>query len=156
MSITKIISTVSVVALLSACSTSKTNEWFITHNGNMPTNERISRIEEGNSKNEIIRLLGAPSNIVSFDKNTWIYMSSEVKQVAFFAPEEVSRDILTIKFDDNNNVVDITRLSKKDGQEIIINQSKTDAFGQEQGFFEKYFGGVGQYNPFGKSNSSSL
>lgn len=39
-----------VLLLASGCSTEKANEWFVTHNGNMPTNERISRIEVGDSK----------------------------------------------------------------------------------------------------------
>lgn len=156
MSISKITCTVAVLTMLSACSSNKTNEWFVTHNGNMPTNERISKLEIGDSKDEVVRLLGAPSNVVSFDKNTWIYMSSDVKRVAFFAPEEIDRDVLTIKFSDKDKVIDISRLTKKDGQEIAINEHKTETLGQEQGFFEKYFGGVGQYNPFMGRNNSAL
>lgn len=156
MSINKMICTFSALALLGACSSATRDEWFVTHNGNMPTNERIAKLEVGDSKDEVVRLLGAPSTVVSFDKNTWIYMSSDVKRVAFFAPEEVERDVLTIKFNDNDKVSDINRLTKNDGQEVAINEHKTETLGQEQGFFEKYFGGVGQYNPFMGRNSSSL
>lgn len=84
MSINKMICTCSLVLLLaSGCSTEKANEWFVTHNGNMPTNERISRIEVGDSKEEVRQILGSPSSVVSFDKNTWIYMSSDVRRIAF-------------------------------------------------------------------------
>ena len=85
-----------VLLLASGCSTEKANEWFVTHNGNMPTNERISRIEVGDSKEEVRQILGSPSSVVSFDKNTWIYMSSDVRRIAFFAPEEIDRDVLTV------------------------------------------------------------
>ena len=133
-----------VLLLASGCSTEKANEWFVTHNGNMPTNERISRIEVGDSKE------------VSFDKNSWIYMSSDVRRIAFFAPEEIDRDVLTVKFNDNDEVQEISRLSKNDGEQINVNPDETEALGQEPGFFQKYFGGVGQYNPFGMRNSSAL
>ena len=82
----------------------------------MPTNDRISQLKPGQSKEEVLSLLGAPSSVVSLDKNTWIYMSSEVKQVAFFKPTEIDRDVLTIKFDKYDQVADIDRLNKKNGQ----------------------------------------
>lgn len=145
-----------VLLLASGCSTEKANEWFVTHNGNMPTNERICRIEVGDSKEEVRQILGSPSSVVSFDKNTWIYMSSDVRRIAFFAPEEIDRDVLTVKFNDNDEVQEISRLSKNDGEQINVNPDETEALGQEPGFFQKYFGGVGQYNPFGMRNSSAL
>ncbi len=156
MSISKMICTCSCVLLLtSGCSTEKSNEWFMTHNGNMPSNERISKVSVGDSRADVRRVLGAPSTVVSFDKNTWIYMSSDIKRVAFFSPDEVNRDVLTIKFNDNDEVKEIIRMSKNDGQDVRINDDETEAYGQEPGFFRKYFGGVGMINPFGGRGSSS-
>ena len=156
MSINKLLWTAGLVMLLAACSTEKTNEWFVTHNGNMPTPERISQIKVGASREEVRQILGAPSTVVSFDKNTWIYMSSDIKRVAFLTPEEISRDVLTIRFNDKDEVSEITRLSKADGEKVSISTDETEAYGQEPGFFQKYFGGVGQYNPFMNNNSSGL
>ncbi len=156
MSISKMICTCSCVLLLtSGCSTEKSNEWFMTHNGNMPSNERISKVSVGDSRADVRRVLGAPSTVVSFDKNTWIYMSSDIKRVAFFSPDEVNRDVLTIKFNDNDEVKEIIRMSKNDGQDVRINDDETEAYGQEPGFFRKYFGSVGMINPFGGRGSSS-
>ncbi len=138
--------------LTSACS----KDLFITHNGNMPSEERIAQIEPGIDKNTVLQTLGAPSSVVSFDKNTWIYMSADVERVAFFSPKEINRDILTIRFDDEDKVVEITRLDKEDGQEVKISDEKTETFGQQPGFFERFFGGVGQYSPFPGMNQSAL
>ena len=96
----------------SACS----SDLFITHNGNMPSNERIAQIRVGQSKSEILNILGSPSSVVSLDRNQWIYMSSDIKRVAFFAPKEVDRDVLTIQFNDQGKVSEIERLTKKDGK----------------------------------------
>lgn len=133
-----------VIMMTSACS----SDIFITHNGNMPSNERISQIRIGQTRAEVHQILGAPSSVVSLDKNTWIYMSSEIKRVAFFSPQEVERDVLTIRFNNQNQVAQIDRLTKKDGKEIKVSTDKTETLGHNPGFFRKYFGGVGQFMPF--------
>lgn len=143
-----------LACFLSACSTAKTNEWFVSHNGNMPTEERIAEISEGDTQDKVMQVLGAPSSIISLDRNTWIYMSSDIKKVAFFAPEEVNRDVLTIRFDHTGKVDSISRLNKAHGQEVKVSSDETAAPGENPGFFRKYFGGVGQYNPFGGLNKN--
>ncbi|MBR2034325.1 MAG: outer membrane protein assembly factor BamE [Alphaproteobacteria bacterium] len=142
---------------LSACSSSKVDEWFTSHTGNMPSEERIAQISKGDSQDKVLDVLGAPSGVVSLDKNTWIYMSSAVRRIAFMAPTEVDRDVLTIRFDNAGRVVEITRLDKECGQEVNIIEDETEAPGQDPGFFRKYFGGVGQYNPLsGIGNRSDI
>lgn len=157
MSTNKIALTVFCISILCSCSSSKQNEWFVTHNGNMPSEERIAKIEKGTSKDDVIQILGTPSTVAAFDENTWIYMSSDIKRVAFFKPQEIDRNILKIKFDSNDNVTKITRLNKDNGIDINPAKEKTEVKGQEPGFFQKYFGGVGQYNPFaGQSGANGL
>ncbi|MDD4557048.1 MAG: outer membrane protein assembly factor BamE [Alphaproteobacteria bacterium] len=152
MSINKIILS-GLVALFLTTGCSK--EWFTTYNGNMPTPERVSKLEKGLSKNEVIDLLGAPSNIVSLDKNTWLYMSSEVEQIAFMRPTELQRQLLVLRFDQHEQVAQIQRLSLKDGEDIKISEAYTPDVGKDLGFFEKYFGGVNQYNPMGGGGSNA-
>ena len=151
MSINKVLLSGLLACSLSACS----RDLFISHNGNMPTNERIEQVKVGQSKNQVKSILGSPSSVVSLDKNTWIYMSSDIERIAFLEPKEVSRDVLTIKFDEENNVIDIDRMSQKDGKQVAINEDKTETMGQQQGFFRRFFGGVGSYMPFPKSLSHS-
>lgn len=155
MSTSKIIINLSVALFLSACSSSKTDEWFVSRNGNMPTDDKIEQISKGDSQNKVLDVLGAPSSVISLDKNTWIYMSSEVKRVAFFAPQEVNRDVLTIRFDDAGKVSEVSRLDKSCGTEIVVSQDETEAPGEKSGFFRKYFGGVGQYNPISSMGNGS-
>ena len=154
MSTNKIVLGLLCFTILSACSTAKQNEWFVVNNGNMPSDDRIAKIERGISKNDVLQYLGAPSAVVSFDEKTWIYMSSDIKRVAFAKPQEINRRILKLRFDDNDNLVDIVRLDKNAGKEIDICQDKTEVKGEHLGFFRKYFGGVGQYNPLAGQNQS--
>ena len=152
MSTNKIVLGLLCCIVLSACSATKQNEWFVNHNGNMPSEDRIAKIKNGSTKNEVIQILGAPSATVSFDGQSWIYMSSDIKRVAFKKPEEINRDIFKLRFNDEDKVIEIARLNKEDGKDIIPCKEKTEIKGENLGFFRKYFGGVGQYNPLAAQN----
>ena len=76
-------------------------------------------------------------------------MSSTVKKIAFLTPKIVDRDVLTIRFDNNGSVSEISRLSEADGKVLKIDTDKTESDGHNPGFFKKYFGGVGTYMPIG-------
>ena len=155
MSINKMILGLFCGLILCSCSTAKQNEWFVSHNGNMPSEERIAKIKTGTTKNEVLEFLGAPSATTSFNDSTWIYMSSEIKRIAFMKPEETERNILKISFNNDGQIIAIDRLSKNDGKDIEPVADKTEVKGQNPGFFRKYFGGVGQYNPFAGQNSAT-
>ena len=154
MSTNKIILGLLYCAALSACSTAKQNEWFVSHNGNMPSEERIAKITTGSTKNDVLQILGAPSAVISFDENTWIYMSSDIKRIAFAKPEEINRDILRLRFNNDEKVTEITRLDENSGKELSPCRDETEVKGENLGFFRKYFGGVGQYNPMAGQNNS--
>ena len=154
MSTNKIILGLLCCLALSACSAAKQKEWFVNHNGNMPTEDRIAKIKTGSTKDDVLQLLGAPSATISFDEKTWIYMSSDIKRVAFKKPEEINRDILKLRFNDEDKVIEVARLNKEDGKDISTCEEKTEVKGENIGFFRKYFGGVGQYNPLAGQNQA--
>lgn len=138
----------SISLVLSACS----NDLFLVHNGNMPANEKISEVHLGQSKQDVMNILGAPSLTTGLSDDHWIYMASTVKKVAFFRPEELDRKVLAISFD-NGQISKIEKLSLADGNNFKIDTHTTQTTEQGQGFFRKYFGGVGSYMPFGGTNS---
>ena len=134
----------SISLVLSACS----NDLFLVHNGNIPAKEKIAEIHLGQSKQDVMNILGAPSLTTGLSDDHWIYMASTVKKVAFFRPEEIDRKVLAISFD-NGQISKIEKLSLADGNNFKIDTHTTQTTEQEQGFFRKYFGGVGSYMPFG-------
>jgi outer membrane protein assembly factor BamE (lipoprotein component of BamABCDE complex) len=147
MSIRKILF-ISMLLLTSACS----SDLFLVHNGNMPAQERVDEIRLGQSKQDVMNILGAPSLTTGLSDDHWIYMASTTKKVAFFRPEELERKVLAISFD-NNQISKIEKLNLADGNKLPIDTDTTQTTEQEQGFFRKYFGGVGTYMPFGGTNS---
>jgi len=142
----------SVSLLTAACS----SDTFICRTGNMPSEDKIAMVFKGQSKNDVLEVLGSPSTVVPLDKDTWIYMSSEIRQIAFMAPEEIDRDVLVVKFDPEGKVSAIDKLDKEHGEQLAVAEEQTPNQEQEQGFFRKYFGGVGQYLPFGNGGGNGM
>lgn len=136
-----------VLLTLSACA----KDTFVSYTGNMPSEDKIERIDKGMGKEQVREILGSPSSVMPLDRDTWIYMSAEIEQIAFMKPKEIDRKLLVIKFDETGKVNDIEHIDKSKGQEIQISEHETATPEQEQGFFRKYFGGVGQFTPFGNS-----
>lgn len=136
--------------LISACS----SDLFLVHTGNMPAEDKVAQLHKGQTEDEVAALLGTPSSVVALDDHKWVYMSSTVKKVAFFKPEEIERDVLTITFNKNGRVEEITTYDKDSGKQVAIDTSKTPTAGSEEGFFRKYFGGVGAYMPIAPTTTN--
>ena len=63
---------------------------------------------------------------------------------------------MVVKFDNEGKVAKIEKLNKQHGEQLEIAEEETQNQEQEQGFFRKYFGGVGQYLPFGNSKGNDM
>ena len=139
---------VAMFMLQTACS----NDLFLVHNGNIPVDEKIAEVHKGQTKQDVMNILGAPSLTTGLSDDHWIYMASTMKKVAFLRPEELNRKVLAITFDDDK-ITKIEKLSLADGNNIKIDKDVTNTTEREQGFFRKYFGGVGSYMPFGGADT---
>jgi len=144
MSINKKIFFIAAFSLsISACS----NLYILNETGNMPKASKIERITIGETNERaVLQILGSPSTVNNFDTKSYIYMSSKIKSVAFFKPEEIEREVLTISFNKNNVVKKISRLNKQDGQEINITLDKTPTTGKELTAWEQIIGNIGRFN----------
>ena len=141
-----------VTFLLYGCS----SDIFLDHNGNMPGQDKIAQIHVGQTKEEVLDILGGPSSVTGLSDDHWIYMSSTIKKVAFLKPKEVNRDVLALTFDNNNKISKIETKTLADGNTITIDSDSTQPAERQQGFFRKYFGGVGSYMPFGSNSEKEM
>lgn len=127
-----------------ACS----SDLFLDHTGNMPEESHIRQVHLGQTKEDVYMLLGAPSVVAGLSSNNWIYMESSIRRIAFMRPTELERNILALQFKENK-LVDITKRTLEDANNISIDTDETKPADRELGFFRKYFGGVGQYQMLG-------
>ncbi len=102
--------------------------------------ELESSIAKGNdTKATIIDRFGFPTTQATFDDETWYYISSHERQIAFFQPTVQSRDILAIAFDKDGKVVDLNHYTLEDGHVVAFETRQTPARGRELTFLQQLF-----------------
>lgn len=103
-----------------------------------PVGEASIRIGK-DTKTTIQQRLGDPSTQATFGTDSWYYISSVEKQIAFFDPRVESRSILAIHFDGNGRVADIRHYGLKDGHIVAFETLETPAKGKELTFLQQLF-----------------
>ena len=91
------------------------------------------------TKQTIQQRLGDPSTSATFTNDTWYYISSTEKQIAFFDPIVENRAIMAIKFDKDGKVVDLKHYGLKDGHVVAFESRKTPTPGREITFLQQLF-----------------
>ncbi|MDP6515023.1 MAG: outer membrane protein assembly factor BamE [Alphaproteobacteria bacterium] len=116
-----------------------------TH-GFMPRPEFIEQLEPGKqNRDAVVRLMGSPSSISTFDSSTWYYITQRTKNFAFFKPEVVDQNILVIAFDEQGLLSDIRRYTLEDGLIVDPATHITPTAGKEMTFIQQLFGNIGRF-----------
>jgi outer membrane protein assembly factor BamE (lipoprotein component of BamABCDE complex) len=130
-----------VAAALSGCSNP------VEQRGNLPPDKVVAEIKPGSTDKETVtRLLGSPSSVASFDDSTWYYISQKTKEIAFFKPETVDQEVVTITFDKDGVVKGVQKLGMNARNELTPVERTTPAPGKELTFFEQLIGNFGRFN----------
>lgn len=114
--------------------------------GNIPDPEIVKSVRIGKSNREqVTEMLGSPSAIATFDKESWYYIGKQTSQFAFLEPELIQRKVLVIRFDDKGIVRQVEHLTKEDGRDVQIVERKTPTHGRELTLIEQLVGNVGRF-----------
>ena len=123
---------------ISACSPS------INHHGYIARPGAFGQITEGMSKTEVEGILGSPSTTASinFDGDSNYYITSITESRAFLQPKETSREVITVRFDKNEQVASFAQYGLLDGKIININDRETPVQGGELSVLQDIFKGI--------------
>jgi len=113
--------------------------------GYVPIAEDVASISVGDNQETVSARLGEPTTRGLEGTNTWYYISSKVRRVAFFAPREIDRQIVAISFS-GTRVAQIERFGLEDGRVIDLNRNVTVTDGRRLTFFEQFLGNVGNFS----------
>ena len=91
------------------------------------------------TKTSLQQRLGDPSTQATFGTDSWYYISTLEKQIAFFDPRIETRSILAIHFDKDGKVTDVKHYSLKDGHVVAFETNETPARGRELTFLQQLF-----------------
>lgn len=117
------------IGLLIACTPT------IDNRGYLADPEVEASIKPGaDTKTSVQDRLGYASTVNNFGNDAWYYISSREKQIAFFTPTVLNRDILAVYFDQSGKVTGIRHYGLKDGRVIAFETRETPARGRELTF----------------------
>jgi outer membrane protein assembly factor BamE (lipoprotein component of BamABCDE complex) len=110
----------------------------IDQRGYLPDPQLENSIKAGaDTKTTVQDRLGNASLTATFGGDAWYYVSSTEKQVAFFNPTVLKREILAVYFDKSGKVTSIRHFSLKDGHVISFETRETPARGRELTFLQQ-------------------
>jgi outer membrane protein assembly factor BamE (lipoprotein component of BamABCDE complex) len=104
-------------------------------------------LKTARTKAEIRDILGSPAAITFAGPEKWFYFNAEGSVFAFFKPEFERYDILSVRFDGDDNVEDI-RLKNLANRSFDISGGATEIPSEIRlNFFEELFGNIGRFSP---------
>jgi outer membrane protein assembly factor BamE (lipoprotein component of BamABCDE complex) len=129
--------------LLAACSP------IVDHRGYLPREGDMQNLQQGMSKVEVEALLGSPSTTatVNLTGDSYYYISSVVEERAFLRPTEVERQVVAIRFNQNDQVESFAHYGLEDGRIINFSSRETPTRGRELTILQQLFSNIGNVSP---------
>lgn len=130
-----------LLPMLSGCET------IIDQRGFAPTPGSLEKLEIGSqSREDVVRLIGSPSAVATFNPNTWYYISQKQETYAFFKPEILEQNVLQLTFNESGRLQAMKKYDLSDGRDIEMVSRITPTAGKELTVLEQIMGNVGRFS----------
>ena len=116
----------------------------INARGNTPTDEKLSQVTPGMSREEVMQVLGSPSTSSTFTDKAWYYIGERTEDYAFYRPKVLERLVVVVEFDDLGRVEEVKRLEKDDGKPIEMVDRTTPSVTRDISLMQQIFGNLGK------------
>jgi outer membrane protein assembly factor BamE (lipoprotein component of BamABCDE complex) len=109
----------------------------------------LSQVAEGMPKSEVEGVLGSPSTTASinYQGDSYYYISSVTQGRSFLEPREISREVIAVRFDQQDQVTSVAQYGLEDGRIIDLNTRKTPVPGAEFNVLKELFRRGGPSGP---------
>lgn len=124
----------------------------ITKHGHQFNESDMQAVQPGMSQEQVRMSLGSPATTATVPTgNAYYYISSTMKQSAFFLPEETDRQVVAVYFNQGGSVDRVANYGLKDGKVFDFVKRTTPAPGTaEDGILKQLFRNLGKkQNIFG-------
>jgi outer membrane protein assembly factor BamE (lipoprotein component of BamABCDE complex) len=139
--------TVIILLTLAGCQTVDVRGQFVS-------DEAINEINiKKPGKNEVIDMIGTPTYIPDYTKNTWYYIQRSLSKRAWFDPKVVKQRVVKIMFNSNSKVLEAVLLEDLQNENITALGHYTKTYGTEQSGIQKFVKNIGRFNQ--TTNSSN-
>jgi outer membrane protein assembly factor BamE (lipoprotein component of BamABCDE complex) len=127
--------------LLASCET------IVDQRGFAPTPGSVEKLEVGaQSREDVVRLIGSPSAVATFNPNVWYYISQKQETWAFLKPVMLEQNVMQLSFNDTGRLQAIKKYDLKDGRDIEMVSRITPTAGKELTVLEQILGNVGRFS----------
>jgi outer membrane protein assembly factor BamE (lipoprotein component of BamABCDE complex) len=127
--------------MLAACET------LIDQRGFAPTPGSVEKLEIGSqSREDVVRLIGSPSTVATFNPNTWYYITQKQETYAFFKPSMIEQDVLQLTFNESGRLQAMKKYELAEGRDIEMVSRITPTAGKELTVLEQIMGNVGRFS----------
>lgn len=119
----------------------------IQNHGHVISQEDLGRIVPGvTSQEEVLRTLGSPSSIATFDPTNWYYVSQRTERMSFYQSWITNQDVVTLVFNQDGIVDGIETLDMSRANNIDPDPDTTRTLGNELSIVEQFVGNIGRFS----------
>ena len=116
----------------------------VTQHGHLLTTEEIRQIQPGMSKDQVRLSLGSPDTTSTLAEETFYYISSTRKGVAFLKPKVVGRRVVAVYFNKSESVDRVAYYGLKDGKVFDFISRQTPSHGSDTNVLKQLLGNFGK------------
>jgi outer membrane protein assembly factor BamE (lipoprotein component of BamABCDE complex) len=127
--------------LLTACETTVDQRGFAATPGS------VEKLEIGSqSREDVIRLIGSPSTVATFNPNTWYYITQKQETWAFMKPVMQEQNVLQLTFNETGRLQAMKKYELSEAKDIEMVSRITPTAGKELTILEQIMGNVGRFS----------
>src|SRR5262249_29623763 len=120
---------------------------IIDQRGFAPTPGSVEKLEvDTQSREDVIRLVGTPTSVATFNPNVWYYISQKQETYAFFQPYITEQHVMQLTYNDAGRRTTLKNDDVKDGEDITMVSRVTPTAGKELTILEQLLGNVGKFS----------
>ena len=120
---------------------------IIDYRGFAPPPGSVEKLAAGTqSREDVIRLIGTPTAVATFNPNVWYYITQTQDTYAFFKPSITEQKVMQLNFDDAGRLKAIKNYDMKDADDITMVSRVTPTAGKELTILEQLMGNVGKFS----------
>jgi outer membrane protein assembly factor BamE (lipoprotein component of BamABCDE complex) len=144
-----------VSCVLGAASVVTACDSLVDLHGFAATPGSVDKVEVGTqSREDVIRLIGSPSAVATFNPNIWYYISQKQETFAFLKAKLVDQKVMQLTFNDAGRLQAIKKYDLSDAEQITMVSRITPTAGKELTILEQILGNVGRFASPGQGGSS--
>jgi len=122
-------------------------ENIVDQRGFAATPGSVEKIEVGaQSREDVVRLVGSPSAVATFNPNVWYYISQKQETYAFLKPKITEQKVMQLTFNDTGRLQAIKKYDLEDAESITMVSRITPTAGKELTVLEQILGNVGRFS----------